>query len=187
VPADFRFSVKLPKTITHTARLQQTDDLLETFLNEATILGPKLACLLVQLPPSLSFDAVIARRFLAALRCRTEIAVACEPRHASWFEEEPNRLLEDFGVARVAADPARVPAAATPGGARAFSYFRLHGSPKVYYSAYSEEFIATLADRLAQEARGARPVWCIFDNTTLGAATRNALDLAATVAASAEA
>jgi uncharacterized protein YecE (DUF72 family) len=77
----------------------------------------------------------------------------------------------------VAADPARVPAAAEPGGSRAFSYFRLHGSPKIYYSAYTESFLAELATRLARDVEERRNVWCIFDNTTLGAATRNALDL----------
>jgi len=177
VPPDFRFSVKLPKTITHTARLERTEDLLVSFLGTASVLGEKLGCLLVQLPPSLSFDAVVVERFCKTLRGRTAVAIACEPRHASWFAEEPERLLARLGIARVAADPARVPSAAIAGGARAFSYFRLHGSPKVYYSAYPEEFLATLATRVAQEAQGDRTVWCIFDNTTLGAATRNALDL----------
>ena len=90
-------------------------------------------------------------------------------------------------VARVAADPAPVPAASAPtagapGGARHFSYYRLHGSPKVYYSRYSAEFIRTLADRLREDAAG-RIVWCIFDNTTLGAATGNALELSAALGA----
>jgi uncharacterized protein YecE (DUF72 family) len=47
----------------------------------------------------------------------------------------------------------------------------------MYYSAYSEEYLDALAARLRAEAAAGRSVWCIFDNTTLGAATRNALDL----------
>ncbi len=78
-------------------------------------------------------------------------------------------------MARVAADPARVAAAAEPGGWRGLTYYRLHGSPRTYYSAYSEEFLAPLASRLQAESE--HPAWCIFDNTTLGAATGNALDL----------
>ena len=58
------------------------------------------------------------------------------------------------------------------------TYYRLHGSPKIYYSAYSAEFIGSLARDLAHEASTERDTWVIFDNTTLGAATRNALDLA---------
>ncbi len=86
-------------------------------------------------------------------------------------------LLRELGVARVAADPARVPEAAEPAGWQGASYYRLHGSPKMYYSAYSEEYLDALAARLRADAAAGRSVWCIFDNTTLGAATRNALDL----------
>lgn len=57
------------------------------------------------------------------------------------------------------------------------SYYRLHGSPRIYYSAYSEEYLAALAERLRADAEEGRTVWCVFDNTTLGAATGNALDL----------
>jgi uncharacterized protein YecE (DUF72 family) len=78
-------------------------------------------------------------------------------------------------VARVAADPARAAGGDTPGGWDGLAYFRLHGSPRVYYSSYDEEFLV----RLARRARGApKPCWVIFDNTTLGAGTGNALRLA---------
>jgi uncharacterized protein YecE (DUF72 family) len=176
-PPGFRFSVKMPKAITHTARLTGASDLVATFIEEVSVLEAKLACLLVQLPPSLGYDANVAKSFFADLRGRTAVAIACEPRHESWFGPEADSLLRELKVARVAADPARVSAAAEPGGSRGVSYFRLHGSPKVYYSSYSDEFISRLADRIQREATKARTVWCIFDNTTLGAAIRNALDL----------
>lgn len=177
VPESFRFSVKMPKTITHTQKLRDADELVAAFLVEAGALGNKLACVLVQLPPSLVFDAAVAGEFFEKLRARTPVVIACEPRHESWFNAEADEVLRTSEVARVAADPARVPAAASPGGWRGMSYYRLHGWPKVYYSAYSADFIHTLAARIT--AAGAdRTTWVIFDNTTLGAATRNALDLA---------
>ncbi len=177
VPSSFRFSVKIPKTITHGLRLQDAEGLLETFLAQAGGLGDNLGCLLVQLPPSLSFDAAVADRFFAALRSRTSVRVACEPRHPSWFLPGADDLLANLGVARVAADPARVPAAAETGGWAGMAYYRLHGSPRTYYSAYSEEHIIALASRIREAAEAGRQAWCIFDNTTLGAATGNALDL----------
>ncbi|HVG06933.1 MAG TPA: DUF72 domain-containing protein [Thermoanaerobaculia bacterium] len=177
VPADFRFSVKIPKTITHGLRLQGADILLETFLEESAGLGDRLGCLLVQLPPSLSFEPGVASAFFAALRSRSPVPVACEPRHASWFTAEADETLIKHEVARVAADPARVPAAGEPGGWPGFVYFRLHGSPRIYYSAYEEEYLDALASRLKEHAAAGRQAWCIFDNTVLGAATRNALDL----------
>lgn len=177
VPSAFRFSVKLPKTITHGQRLRDAGGLVETFLSEASGLGDKLGCLLVQLPPSLSFEASVASAFFADLRSRSAGTVVCEPRHPTWFTPEADGLLEQLEIARVAADPACVPDAAEPGGWRGVSYYRLHGSPRIYFSAYSEEYLAALAERIREDAEKGRTVWCIFDNTTLGAATGNALDL----------
>jgi uncharacterized protein YecE (DUF72 family) len=177
VPPSFRFSVKVPKAITHALRLQRAEGLLETFLTEASGLGEKTGCFLVQLPPSLAFEPAVVEDFFAAFRSRSPVALACEPRHPSWFTSEADGLLAKLGVARVAADPARVPAAAESGGWRGMAYYRLHGSPKMYYSAYTEEYVEALASRIGEDAAAGRQVWCIFDNTTLGAATGNALDL----------
>ncbi|MBA2743072.1 MAG: DUF72 domain-containing protein [Chthoniobacterales bacterium] len=177
VPSDFRFSVKMPKAITHTARLADCDTLIAAFLKEIATLGGTLGCLLVQLPPSLGFVPDLADRFFSALRTRTALMIACEPRHESWFAADADALLLQHHIARVAADPARVPVAAEPGGWRDFTYYRLHGSPKIYYSAYESAVIATLAARVRKDLSAARTVWAIFGNTTLGAATRNALDL----------
>jgi uncharacterized protein YecE (DUF72 family) len=180
VPADFRFAVKVPREITHRRRLVGADDLLDQFLSEATHLGEKLGPLLVQLPPSLKFDAAVVTAFFAALRERLAGQVVCEPRHPTWFVPEVEALLCRFRVARVAADPAVVPAAAEPGGWSGLVYHRLHGSPKVYYSDYPDEYRTTLAARLGCESATA-PVWCIFDNTAEGHAVVNALDVLARV------
>jgi uncharacterized protein YecE (DUF72 family) len=140
VPAGFRFAVKLPKAITHLARLEGAIMMgaLDAFLEEVDGLGERLGPLLDQLPPSLRFDADVASGFFGALRARFEGSVVCEPRHPSWFTDEAHALLTGERIARVAADPAPVPAAAEPGGWSGLIYFRLHGSPKRYYSAYPE-------------------------------------------------
>lgn len=59
VPAAFRFSVKVPKAITHEARLVGTEKQVQAFLSEARLLREKLAVLLVQLPPSLGLDVEV--------------------------------------------------------------------------------------------------------------------------------
>ncbi len=177
VPPRFRFSVKVPKRITHELRLRDVGETLDAFLAEVTALGETLGCLLVQLPPSLKYDARAAAAFLAALRRRFDGSVAVEPRHPTWFEEGPERLLAKYGVGRVAADPAKVPAASEPGGDRSVVYYRLHGSPRVYYSDYDDAYLDALAARLRTEAETAEAVWCVFDNTAAFAATGNALSL----------
>ena len=170
VPRDFRFAVKMPRSITHGKRLRDAGGELKRFANEAGALGEKLGPVLIQLPPSLAFDAKSARIFFTACRAAFAGLLACEPRHASWFTEEADKMLAEFRIARVAADPALVPAAAAPGGWHGFAYWRLHGSPRMYYSAYEPAVLKTLVGRLAGDA------WCIFDNTAEGAATDNALE-----------
>ena len=174
VPSEFRFSVKLAKAVTHGAKLVRTAALLDEFLRPVRALGQSFGCLLVQLPPKLEFDAAIARRFFAALERRGPPAVALEPRHASWFAPEAGEFLAERRIARVAADPPRVPGGDTPGGWQGFSYYRLHGSPRMYYSSYEDRVLDGVA---AAIARDARPAWCIFDNTAGNAAVPNALGL----------
>jgi uncharacterized protein YecE (DUF72 family) len=178
VPGDFRFSVKLSKTITHQKKLLDCDTEVAAFIDQASILGTKFAVLLVQLPPKLSFDAEVAERFFALLRQSTSAQLACEPRHPGWFSEEADTLLAAHMVARVAADPAICDAAARPGGWRGLAYWRLHGSPVIYRSSY-EERIPDYHHVIVSEADPGAECWCIFDNTASSAAMGDALALQA--------
>lgn len=176
VPAHFRFAVKVPKVMTHDLRLQGTGAALDRFAGEVAGLGAKLGCLLVQLPPSLAHDARIAGTFFAMMRRRFTQPIVCEPRHASWFDGRVDRLWQRHGIARVAADPARVPEAREPAGAGCLYYWRWHGSPRIYYSTYGDEALRELAQALRTTARQ-RDAWCIFDNTAGGHAIADAARL----------
>ena len=176
VPAEFRFSVKAPRSITHEAKLNCSSESLSSFLQQIKFLYDKLGPVLIQLPPSLGFEHSRARRFLSLLRESYGGDVVWEPRHASWFDDRVDDLLKEFHIARVAADPPCVPAASRPGGAASLVYFRLHGSPRRYYSVYSNEFLGLLCGQLANLATNSR-VWCVFDNTASGSAIQNALEL----------
>lgn len=176
VPPHFRFSVKLPKTVTHQAKLVGCGELLDGFFEQADMLGERLAVLLVQLPPKLAFDPKAVSAFFSDLLARTHAAIACEPRNESWFGDEADALLVQLRVARVAADPAICQAAGRPGGWRGLSYWRLHGSPAMYRSSYEDRIEAYAS--LLQEELERREVWCIFDNTASSAAMRDALALA---------
>lgn len=177
VPDDFRFAAKIPKEISHVSRLVDIDVKLDRFLEEAGGLGEKLAVLLLQLPPSFSFNAALIASFLTSMAARTAIPIVCEPRHQSWFSPEADARLVDHEVARVAADPAKVPQAALPGGWRGLTYLRLHGSPVMYRSAYGEERLRPYAALIGADIAAGRPVWCMFDNTASSAALGDALEL----------
>lgn len=182
VPSDFRFCAKLPKTITHEQRLVNGEALLRQFIEEAAPLGAKLACLLVQLPPSLAFDGAAAAGFLEMLRRHWPGRAAMEPRHASWFAPAADELMREWQVARVLADPVRHESGRAPGGWPGFVYLRLHGSPRMYYSEYESSVMAELAKRLRMAETECEEAWCIFDNTASGAAVTNALQLAEALA-----
>ena len=180
VPADFRFSVKLSKEITHQRKLIDATEPLDEFVGQVELLGDKLAIILVQLPPKLAFDAHVAGTFFAALSSRSQASIACEPRHVSWFGADADALLAKLQVARVGADPAICPEAAVPGGWSKLAYWRLHGSPNMYRSAYGERVLG-YANELRQAVAEGRDCWCIFDNTASSAATGDALALVAEV------
>ena len=175
-PPGFRFAVKLPRAITHDQQLRRCGPALERFLDETAGLGKKRGPLLVQLPPSLAFDVRIAGRFFTLLRARYEGLAVCEPRHETWFSAAAESLLLRYQIARVAADPPPVPGAELPAGWSGIIYYRLHGSPRKYWSKYDDRYIETLARKL-HELPASVEGWCVFDNTASGAALENAWEL----------
>jgi len=180
VGKEFQFAVKTPRALTHEGELIRGKNAdLTDFLREIEGLGPKLRVLLVQLPPSLEFDGAAVRRFLRRLRrgVRATTALVCEPRHASWGTEKVDALLKDLGVARAAVDPPRWGDDARPAGDPRLAYFRMHGSPRIYYSGYGAERLDQLRKTLKHSSRTSEQVWCIFDNTAHGHAIGNALAL----------
>ena len=175
---DFRFSVKLPKTISHArpGELAKTD--IERFAGEVAGLGKTLGVVLVQFPPSRVFQRREVETLFASLSANLPCPLACEPRHASWFAPSVDALLADLHIARVAADPPLADGAEAPGGWPSLHYHRLHGAPRIYYSRYAPHAIDVLRANVEDEAHEAE-VWYIFDNTAVGAATANALELIA--------
>jgi uncharacterized protein YecE (DUF72 family) len=173
-PEGFRFSVKAPRAITHDARLRDAEELLRAFLEQLEPIRSKVGPVLFQLPPSFAFDRAVALEFLVTLRGMYGGEAALEPRHATWFSDDADDLLRDYHTARVAADPAKAsPEAFNPGGDPSLVYYRLHGSPRMYYSSYDEGFLDTLASRIGSQPNA----WVIFDNTAHGNAYPNALRL----------
>ncbi len=178
-PPGFKFAVKIPKTITHQAELIHTGALLQAFLDQVNGLGEKLGPLLIQLPPKLAFDEGVVHEFLTTFRELHTSQAVLEPRHVSWFTPAVDRLLRDFEISRVAADPPKGSAlAARAGGWQPLRYYRLHGAPRTYYSDYSSAFLKSFATQLLEDTpRITKETWVIFDNTALGHATANALQL----------
>ena len=179
-PRRFRFAVKLPQAITHENHLRRARRPLTEFLEQVRGLGLRLGPLLVQLPPSLVLEPRVAGSFFALLRDLHDGPVVCEPRHESWFAARAEALLVAYRIGRVGADPAPVHGAGRPGGWHGIAYFRLHGSPRKYWSVYDPVGLRHWAAALETLPHGTDG-WCIFDNTAGGGAARNALEIAGLV------
>jgi uncharacterized protein YecE (DUF72 family) len=183
VPHDFRFSVKVPKVITHDRHLKGIAAELKTFLQQVAGLGAKTGGLLVQLPPSLPFNGRVAKAFFERMRGEVSprISIACEPRHPSWLEPKATELWSQYNINRVGADPPPVPDADHPGTAGRWRYRRMHGSPRMYYDNYDAAALCLLRDGAAA-ASPRVTTWVIFDNTAAEHAVGNALELTSLLA-----
>jgi uncharacterized protein YecE (DUF72 family) len=164
-PAGFGFSVKAPRSVTHDCGLRHCRSELGQFLQEIAGLGRKLRVVLVQTPASLEYDARVAGRFFKSLIAGCSAQIALEPPHASWFAAGVQSKLSEIGVSRVVADPAKIAAAGRPPDAGRLIYFRLHGSPRIYYSAYTPEYLTELSNEIRALTARTDEVWCLFDNT----------------------
>ncbi|CAN5351638.1 DUF72 domain-containing protein [soil metagenome] len=137
-PDHFTFTLKAPRRITHDAKLQHCEDLVQAFCRTARTLGPKLGTLLFQLPPNFKKDAGILQRFLELLPEGTRAAF--EFRHASWLDAEVFDALRRRNVALCVADSEKM---TTPVEVTAdYAYFRLRDEG--YQQADIERWAATV-------------------------------------------
>jgi uncharacterized protein YecE (DUF72 family) len=178
--------VKIPREITHERRLTASDEQLDRFASDVSGWGAHLGALLVQLAPSLAYNAASANKFFDDFRTRIDkrVDVACEPRHHSWFTAEADAFFRAHEVARLAADPPRSEKDGQPGGWADLNYYRLHGSLQIYYSNYARAALERLRRELDASGVRTRATWCIFDNSAAFVALGNALTVAARSCAS---
>lgn len=169
-PEDFTFSVKAPRVITHIKRLREVEESLKIFLKSLAPLGEKARVLLFQLPPSLKYERSLVENFLEILpkdyRCAIEI------RNKSFHNAEFTELLQKKGVSLCFSDcGSRYPSWYEVKTAD-FLYLRLHGSPELYVSDYSEGALKRFAELV--KSYPVSEAYVYFDNTALGYAVKNA-------------
>lgn len=102
VPETFTFTLKAPRRITHDRRLGDIGEPLRAFCDAAAGLGPRLGCLLFQLPPNFKLDLGKLDAFLAELPPGARAAM--EFRHESWWDDAVYERLRTRNVALCIAD-----------------------------------------------------------------------------------
>jgi uncharacterized protein YecE (DUF72 family) len=102
---DFTFSFKAPQRITHFSRLKNCAEAVAAFYSALTpaIRANQLGVVLFQLPPDFKASAELLREFLRDATT-SEVKVAFEFRHDSWFQNEIFDVLAKYRAALCAAE-----------------------------------------------------------------------------------
>jgi uncharacterized protein YecE (DUF72 family) len=171
-PAEFHFSVKVSRFITHMKRLRDVAGPVTTFLELAAGLDPKLGPLLFQLPPTFQIDAGRLDEFLGLLT--PERRWVMEFRHPSWHTTVIYQLLGQRGVALCIPVGGRVqPDLVTTAP---FAYVRMHAGTRPG-GGFAPEQLRLWAGRLRGLRRAGIEPYVYFNNDRGGHAPRDAQEL----------
>ena len=174
VPASFQFALKLHQEITHENELKVSNPRLREVIQPYLELGKKFGVLLIQLPKSQALNLKRLEKLLDQIQKFTPVKIALEARNPSFDDAGLLSVLKAHRTSQVVADPQAILVPASHASAGGFQYFRLHGSPAMYKSSYEECSLKSYATAILQSKYES---WCMFDNTTFGHATANALQL----------
>jgi len=172
-PADFVYTVKANRYITHIKRLKNAAEPLQTFFERVGLLEEKLGPILYQLPPSLHQSLDLLRDFVKLLPKKS--TAVFEFRHKSWFSKDTFRMLDKFGCSFCIHDMAGIetPRVLTGG----IIYIRFHGPTGKYAGSYSKTSLRDWAEWIRDNIGKARGAYIYFNNDTNAYAVNNAKTL----------
>jgi uncharacterized protein YecE (DUF72 family) len=171
-PADFLFSVKASRFLTHMKRLTDMGQGVRRFYEriDPLVRSAKMGPVLWQLPESFRRD----QERLASALARLPAGQHCfEFRHPSWFRDETYSLLRKHGVALVIGDHPERPFQSHELTVD-WTFVRFHYGSRGRGGNYSERELEEWAERIAGW-RARADVYAYFNNDWNGYAVRNAL------------
>lgn len=169
-PDDFTFSVKAPRVITHFKKLKDSVKYLRDFYSAVgNGLREKTGCVLFQFPMQFEFDESRLDTIVDMLNPTFNNVV--EFRHSSWWTERVYDELQRQQIIFCGMSHPNLPDPVIAGGSTL--YYRFHGVPHLYLSAYSTADLEPVLNG-AQSSAAVREAYIIFNNTMEGAALQNA-------------
>ena len=181
-PDDFVFSVKLPQLLTHEKKLDpekgvETDLVRFLGLLKPLIAAGKLGPVLIQLPPSFSFQPDFGKLKSFLEMSPEDVKFAVEFRHPSWLREETWSLLRSRNVANVIVDEPLLPPDTVITADFAFIRWHGRGSRPWYNYRYSEKELDTWVPKVKVVTSRVKATFGYFNNHFRGFAVENSLKM----------
>lgn len=170
VPDDFVFSLKASRYLTHVRRLSSPSEPVRRLVDHSSGLGRKGGPILLQLPATLRAEPA---RLVSCLKAfPSDVRVAFEPRHESWYTDEVADILVQHGAALCLSD---TPRRRSPLWRTAdWGYLRLHEGRSQPSPCYGRVALRSWAERLADLWDPSDDVYVYFNNDHGGCAVRDA-------------
>lgn len=179
-PENFVFSVKLPQLLTHEKKLDLSKGVESDLVRFLGLLRPliatgKLGPVLVQLPPSFSYDSdfVNLKRFLE--KVPEDVKFAVEFRHPSWLREDVRSFLRGRNVANVIVDEPLLPPETTVTADFAFIRWHGRGTRPWYNYRYSDKELSDWVPKVKEMTARVKKTFGYFNNHFKGFAVENSL------------
>jgi uncharacterized protein YecE (DUF72 family) len=167
---DFRFSVKAPRLVTHYKKFINCSPELEKFYNTIKEgLSEKLACVIFQFGPDFSYTKERLRNIIAGIDSSFNNVI--EFRHTSWWDKNVYDQLKDHSLTFCNMSHPKFPEQVI--STSPIFYFRFHGSPVLYKSAYSHEYLSGIVEKIRSE-KSIETAYLYFNNTWGMGAIENA-------------
>jgi uncharacterized protein YecE (DUF72 family) len=172
-PADFRFSVKAPKAITHFKQFHDTARMLSDFygtINDG--LQEKLGPVLFQMPQRFTYNEQKLERIIESLN--PSFNNVTEFRHVSWWREDVYKALAENNIAFCGMSHPALPDEVIEN--TSLVYYRFHGVPNLYRSPYSTTFLQHVINAVKSNSK-IKQGWFYFNNDYDAVAIGNAKEM----------
>lgn len=169
-PDDFVFSLKASRYLTHVLRMRKPTEPVRRLLSRSKRLGQKLGPILLQLPANFPSDPPLLAATLGAFP--SDVKVAFEPRHESWYSDQVMDILAQHQAALCLSDTPR--RKSPPWRTANWGYLRLHEGRANPTPCYGRTALSNWAARLAKLWNDDEDVYVYFNNDRGGCAVRDA-------------
>jgi uncharacterized protein YecE (DUF72 family) len=181
-PDNFVFSAKLPQLLTHEKKLDLNKGVEADLIRFLSLLKPliatgKLGPVLVQLPPSYSYQSDYDKLKAFLTRAPEDVNFAVEFRHPSWLREDVWSFLKGRNVANVIVDEPLLPPDTVVTADFAFIRWHGRGTRPWYNYRYSDKELDGWVPKVKEVTTRVKKTFGYFNNHFRGFAVENSLKM----------